>query len=194
MRSSHRAWGNTSCSAAVSIATAAVTLAVLGGALSGCASVRQAVPTCSSVQRLALVSQSVPTAAYVPCLEPLAPGWSAGGFQSTSSGTHFTLTSDRARGRPVRVELKPACDFSGATATTPRAAGVRTYNRLLSLSPRYSGTLFDVFVGGCITYRFDLPRGPHIPLMEEFEAAVVLYPRQDVVLAVRHRLGVTITP
>jgi len=94
----------------------------------------------------------------------------------------------------VLVQLRSACDTSGTTPTTPRAAGVRTYSRLQSVSPRYSGTLFDVFVGGCITYRFDLPRGPHIPLMEEFEAAVVLYPRQDVVLAVRRRLGVTIDP
>jgi hypothetical protein len=71
---------------------------------------------------------------------------------------------------------------------------VRTYSRLQSVSPRYSGTLLDVFVGGCVTYRFDLPRGPHIPLMEEFEAAVVLYPRQDIILAIRRRLGVTIDP
>jgi hypothetical protein len=186
MHSSHRA--------TLSIATTAVTIAILGVTLGGCASVRQAVPTCNSVQRLALVSQSVPSATYVPCLEPLAPGWSAGGFQATSTGTHFTLTSDRAPGRAVRVELASSCDISGTIPTTARAAGVRTLSRLQSVSPRYSGTLFDVFVGGCITYRFDLPRGPHIPLMEEFEAAVVLYPRQDVILAVRRRLGVTIDP
>lgn len=186
MRSSHRA--------TLPAAMTAVAVAVLGVALGGCASVRQAVPRCGSVQRLALVSQSVPSATYVPCLQPLAPGWSAGGFQATSTGTRFTLTSDRARGRPVHVELRSACDTGGTTPTTPRAAGVRTYSRLQSVSPRYSGTLFDVFVGGCITYRFDLPRGPHIPLMEEFEAAVVLYPRQDVILAVRHRLGVTMNP
>jgi hypothetical protein len=167
----------------------ALGLALLG-LPSGCGSIRSAVPACRALDRLALVAQSVPSASYVPCLEPLAAGWRSGGFLAADGRTRFQLTSDRAPGRPVRVDLTASCDVSGATPTTPRAAGVRTYTRLRSITPRYAGSLLDVFAGGCVTYRFDFQRGPHIALMEELQAEVGLYPRQELAAHVRHRLGV----
>jgi hypothetical protein len=172
---------------------ALVSLALVFGA-SGCTSTRQAVPTCGSVDRLVLVAQSVPTASYVPCLRALPAGWTAGRFAAASGHTRFTLTSDRAGGSPVRVDLRPACDVTGATAAPPRDAGVRTYTRLRSISPRYAGTLLDVFAGGCVSYQFDFQRGPHIPLMEEFEAAIGFYSRRQLALDLRRRLGVSLNP
>jgi len=53
------------------------------------------------------------------------------------------------------------------------------YLRLNAISPRYAGTLFDVFAGGCVQYRFDVDRDPHIPLMEELRDAVALFPRRQ---------------
>jgi hypothetical protein len=53
------------------------------------------------------------------------------------------------------------------------------YLRLYTISPRYAGTLFDVFAGGCAQYRFDVDRDPHIPLMEELRDAVALFPRRQ---------------
>lgn len=61
-----------------------------------------------------------------------------------------------------------------------------------SISPRYAGTLFDVFPGGCVTYEFDFERGAHISLMEELQQAIDLYPRRELRLAVRDQLGVDI--
>ena len=162
--------------------------------LSGCAAIQQPVPTCGSVTRLALVAQSVPTAAYVPCLGALPTGWGAGGFQATSGHARFTLRSDLAPGRPVQVALRASCDVAGATSTTPRGPGVATYIWLRSIAPRYAGTLTDQFAGGCVTYQFDFQRGPHITLMEDFEAAVTLYPRQELAVQVHQRLGVTLGP
>jgi len=94
----------------------------------------------------------------------------------------------------VGVELEASCDVTAATPTTPRAPGVSTYTRLVSISPRYSGTLTDVFAGGCVSYQFDFQRGPHIALMEDFEAAITLYPRQELAILVHRRLGVTLDP
>jgi hypothetical protein len=172
----------------------ALAAVILTFGVSGCGATNQAAPTCQSINGLALVAQSVPSAAYIPCLQPLPAGWTAGRFDAASGHTHFSLTSDRAGGRPVRVELRSACDVTGATPTTPRDIGVRTYTRLTSLSPRYAGTLFDVFAGGCVTYQFDFQRGPHIALMEEFEASVAFYPRQQLTLDLHRRLGVTLSP
>jgi hypothetical protein len=178
--------------------TARLAVAVVGLSVlivpGGCVAVTAAVPGCGSVERLALVAQSVPRASYVPCLRVLSPGWKAAGFHATNGHTTFSLLSDRAAGRPVDIELASACDVAGATPTTPRAPGVRTYTRLRSISPRYSGTLLDAFTGGCVSYRFDFQRGPHIALIEEFESAVDLFPRQELSLELHKRIGVTVGP
>ncbi len=165
---------------------------IVASAPSGCASVQPTVPGCGSVPGLALMAQAVPGAAYVPCVAQLATGWRATGFDASTGSARFSLTSDRSPGHPVRVELRPACDVSGATAAPARAAGVRTYTRLRSIAPRYAGTTFDVFAGGCVSYAFDFPRGPHISLVEDFGSAVDLYPRQELAIQVHDRLGVRI--
>jgi hypothetical protein len=92
------------------------------------------------------------------------------------------------------IRLAPACDIAGATATTPRAPGVSTYTKLRTISPDYSGTLTDVFPGGCVTYQFSFQRGPHIGLIENFESAVALYPRHELAIELKRRLGVTLGP
>src|SRR3954451_15065475 len=67
----------------------------------GCSGARAAAPQCQDARRLAIVAQSVLTAAYVPCLTPLPPGWSATGFNVRTGTTRFSLLSDRADGREV---------------------------------------------------------------------------------------------
>ena len=178
-----------------------VTLALAAAALSlgGCSAANRAgltgsVPACTDVTRVALVAQSVPTASYVPCLGTLPAGWTSRSFDAVNGRTRFLLVSDRAGGRPVRVELRESCDSNSATPTTPRAAGVRTSIELRSISPRYAGRLIDVFAGGCITYQFDFQRGPHIALMEDFEGAIALVSRQELVVAVHDHVGVSLDP
>ena len=94
----------------------------------------------------------------------------------------------------MRVEFDSACDTTGAVATTPRAEGVRTSIRLEAISPRYTGTLIDVFAGGCVSYRFDFARGPHISLMEQLMATVGLFPRRELAVEVHDQLGVDMDP
>lgn len=167
---------------------------VVAFALGGCFTVRDAVPSCRDSQRTAVIAQSVPTASQIPCLRTLPEGWRASGFDPSDRGTRFSLSSDRAPGRPVHVRLAGACDPAGATPTTPRAAGVTSFIRLTSIDPRYSGTLYDVFQGGCVTYAFDLERGPHIALVEGFEAAVGFVPRTQLRLDLRRQLHVRLDP
>ena len=177
--------------AALSLAVASLFVLMGSG---GCASVTAAAPACGAVERLALVAQSVPGSSYVPCLGVLPAGWTAESFRATNGHSQFALASDRSGGRRVDIKLVPACDVREATPTSPRAPGVRTYTRLRSISPRYSGMLLDVFAGGCVTYRFDFQRGPHIALMQEFEGAVGLYPRHELSVELRKRIGVTLDP
>lgn len=174
---------------------AALAALLLPAALvTGCSSVVPRVPPCSDVERLSLVAQSVPGATYVPCLDRLPTGWTVTRFQAQRGSTAFSLLSDRANGRAVDVRYQRRCDVSGAAPATPRTVGGRTYLRLQQISPRYTGRLYDVFPGGCVTYDVDLERGPHIALMEDLLAAVRLVPRRELRVELRHQLGEELDP
>jgi hypothetical protein len=153
-----------------------------------------ATPRCTSVERLALVAQSVPTAAYLPCLRTLPEGWRTAGFKAERGSSRLSLLSDRSGGRTVDVVLSARCDVRAASPAPARAQGVRSYVRLRSVAPTYAGTLYDVFAGGCVRYRFAFPRGPHIPLLEDLSAAVDLVPRRELRVELRKELGVELDP
>ena len=164
-------------------------------ALTGCAAASSdTAPRCEDPLRLAIIAQSLPTATYVPCLRDLPEGWSSSGFDATQSGTSFLLDSDRSPGRPVQVQLTATCRPGIASPSPPRAPGVLTYTRLTSVTPRFTGTVYDVFPGGCVSYAFDFALGSQIALMEQFEGAVGLYPRQQLQLIVKQKLGVELNP
>ena len=121
-------------------------------------------------------------------LSSCARGWSSRDFEPRSGRTRFELVSDRDAAHPVVVELARSCDVGGATPTTPRADGVRTYLAVESIATRYAGTLSDVFPGGCVTYQFDFARGPHISLIDDFEHVVGLRSRHDLRIALHDRV------
>ena len=170
--------------------------AVLGATapLAGCSSFSDAVPSCGDPLRLAIIAQSVPTASYLPCLGDLPQGWDASWFNPSRGSTSFRLDSDRSPRRPVTVELTAGCQTGGASPSPARAPGVITYTRLDSTEPRFAGRLYDVFPGGCVTYTFDFATGSQIALMEQFETAVELYPRQQLRLVLKQQLGVELNP
>ena len=163
-------------------------------ALTGCATSNDTVPGCGDPLRLAIVAQSVPSASYLPCIRDLPPGWTTAGFDPSRDGTSFLLNSDRSPGRPVTVQLTTACRISGASPSPARAPGVLTYTRLDSIRPRFAGHLYDVFPGGCVTYTFGFSHGSQIALMEQFEQAIGLYPRQQLRLVLKRELGVELNP
>ena len=172
---------------------AVVTLGVTA-TLTGCASSSDTVPGCGDPLRLAIVAQSVPSASYLPCIRDLPLGWTTAGFDPTQDGTSFLLNSDRSPGQPVTVRLDTACKISGASPSPARAPGALTYTRLDSIRPRFAGRLYDVFPGGCVTYTFDFSHGSQIALMEQFEQAIGLYPRQQLRLVLKRELGVELNP
>lgn len=172
-------------------ARAVAPLAGLPLVLASCGlSAATATPQCGSAERLAVVAQAVPSAAYVPCLRTLEQGWRTTAFDATDGRSSFTLLSDRSGDRPVEVVLTAACDVAGASAERPRAEGVQSWVRVRSVSPLYAGQRYDVFSGGCVRVDFAFPRGPHIPLMEELGAAVGLVRRSELAVDLRDELGV----
>ena len=157
------------------------------------AALSDTVPGCGDPLRLAIIAQSVPGAAYMPCIRQLPPGWSASAFDPARGRTRFTLTSDLAPTTPVVVQLAAACKIDGATPSPSRAAGVQTYTRLPSISPRLVGSLYDVFRGGCVSYSFSFDRQQYA-LIGQFQSAVGLYSRQQLRLTLKKKLGVELGP
>jgi len=172
----------------------AALLLAAAAAVTGCAAFSDAAPGCRQPLRLAIVAQSLPSASYLPCLRSLPQGWSTSGFRAAPGGTSFLLNSDRSPGHPVRVRLIPSCRPGDASPSPPRAPGVVTYTRLTSITPRFAGSLYDVFPGGCVSYSFDFALGSQISLMEQFEQAVGLYPRQQLRLVLERKLGLELGP
>ena len=169
-------------------------VAVGAAALTGCASTAERVmPRCEADSRLAILAQSVPTAAYVPCIADLPAGWSFEGLDVGDGGATITLASDRAD-REVHVELVPSCDVAEATPIPPSDEGVRTYHLVESIDPRYAGRLFDVFPGGCVISTYDFERGPHVALVPELQQAVSLFSRRELRQGIDADLGVRLDP
>ena len=168
-------------------------LAGLVAAAAACADAEAAMPRCEPGQRLGIVAQSVPGAAYLPCVATLPPGWTFESFEVDEDGARVSLRSDRAD-RAVDVELVAGCEVGPALPVPPRDEGVRTYLAVSSVSSRYTGRFYDVFADGCVVYEFDFARGPHIALVAELQQAVQLYPRRQLRQELHDDLGITLDP
>jgi hypothetical protein len=170
-----------------------VAAALLTG-VTGCSGAPARAPSCGATERLALIAQSVPSSSYVPCILDLPAGWSSGPLHARNGHTRFELESDRSRDHPVRIDVRPSCSVGAAAPIQPRTPGGRTYLALRQIDPRYSGTMYDVFPGGCVSYRFDFERGAHIALIAQLQSAVGFVSRQQLRHDLHDRLGVRLDP
>ncbi|MDP9331006.1 MAG: hypothetical protein M3P11_10255 [Actinomycetota bacterium] len=138
--------------------------------------------------------QAVPSAIYMPCINAIPLGWSFGGSHINNGLVQFWLNSDRAGFRAAEVTLTQSCDTAGAVAGSGTAAqpGIAHYEKPISLSPRFSLLRFDVFTGGCVTYRFDFQEGASSLLVFELDDALSFLPRSLAVRKVRDDLGLTL--
>ena len=147
-------------------------------------------PSCSSAERLGLLAQSVPSSSYIPCITRLATGWHTDELVVRNGATDFDLVSDRAKDHPVHVAFRSHCELSRSAPVPPRTVGGRTYLTLDTINPRVVGTLYDVFPGGCVTYRFNFRRGPHIALMADLQSSVSFVTRVELGRSLRRQLAV----
>jgi tRNA A-37 threonylcarbamoyl transferase component Bud32 len=109
---------------------------------------------CGRPEPLWLEAQSVPSAAAVPCLHPLPPGWTLGSANVRNGWSQLTLDHDRVGARALVVQLTASCDISGAVRRPSDAALTRRYERPAPASSARGATWYTAFPGGCITTRF----------------------------------------
>jgi hypothetical protein len=145
----------------------ALSLALLSVVLTGCGEAFHdaSVPLCPGPDRdasvLVLMAQSIPSAAYVPCISNLPGGWTFGGERIRNGHSEFWLDSDRAGFRALTVLLTATCDVSKAVEVPPEAGEplMDRYEEPTTLPPSFSGNRYYVFPGGCVTYRFSFAQG-----------------------------------
>lgn len=166
-----------------------VVVACLALGFVGACGAPEASPACTASSRLALVAQSVPSAAYVPCIAELPPGWVVADVETDDDGTQLSLRSDRAD-RAVVVELVPACDVRTATPIESAQEGVRSFSDVARVDPRVAGRFVDVFPGGCVVTGYDFARGPHVALVTDLRRIVGLVSRREVRQRVEDEIGV----
>jgi hypothetical protein len=153
-------------------------LVALGVLLSGCQMEQNSsIPLCLGPGRggasLLLLAQSVPSAAYVPCISDFPVGWTFGGERIRNGRSEFWLDSDRAGFRALTVLLTPACDVRRAVEVPPEAGEppMKRYEEPKVLPPTFSGDRYYVFPGGCVTYRFSfLPGATFAQVVEASQA------------------------
>jgi len=161
---------------------AAVAATAVSLALVGCSSGPEdlpTVPTCDHSSALILEAQSVPTAAYIPCISQFPAGWTFGGEHIDAGHASFWLDSDRAGLRAVTVTLARRCDSADAVEVPvePDEAGTRRFEQPESLPPAYVADRFYVMPGGCVTYHFAFGSGGSFTHALEATSALTFFSR-----------------
>ena len=122
-------------------------------------------------------------------------GWSFGGSQIRNGRVRFWLNSDRAGWHAAEVTVTRACDTSNAvrtSATTPSEPGISRYEQPISLPPRFELDRYDVFAGGCVTYRYVFQPGASSLLVFDVDQALSFFARSLAVQKVDEGIGLNL--
>ncbi len=129
-----------------------------------------------------LMAQSVPTASWVPCLNPLPPGWHFTDVVAQNGSARFFLESDRndmTSPRAMEVLLTESCDTTGASQVPSDREGMRRFERVNQVSPTYVGSRYYVFEGGCLTVQFTLSGDDRSEPLAVATQIIGTVPRED---------------
>jgi tRNA A-37 threonylcarbamoyl transferase component Bud32/membrane-associated phospholipid phosphatase len=118
--------------------------------------------SCTHLEPLWLMAQSVPSASMVPCVRSLPVGWTVANVAVNDGRSVLTLDHDRAGDGALVVRLTATCAPSGAVEGPSSNADVRHFQRIESRTGgEFAATWFDQFPGGCVTSRLHLTTDPN---------------------------------
>jgi hypothetical protein len=164
-------------------------------------------PNCGTGHTMILAAQAVPSAAFLPCIAALPSGWTTvtdaiasgrasfeldSGSLAGGGGIHFVLGGQSGQLQTVTITLTATCDMAGARQIPSGRPGMRRFERPPSLVPAYSDVRYDVFPGGCATYRFVLAPGASPVVTTTVDKAVAFMPRSALVGYVRRTEGLAL--
>jgi tRNA A-37 threonylcarbamoyl transferase component Bud32/membrane-associated phospholipid phosphatase len=148
-------------------------------------------PRCGTGHAMILSAQAVPSAAMLPCIAALPPGWSTSA--DIISGNSTVWLNNRAGLGVITVILTVACDTSGARQIPSGQPGMRRYEHLESRAPQFTAVRYYTFPGGCITHLFNFTTpGASRALASEADSALSFQPRSALVDYVRRAEGLAL--
>jgi tRNA A-37 threonylcarbamoyl transferase component Bud32 len=143
--------------------------------------------SCTQLEPLWLMAQSVPSASLVPCVQVMPVGWSVAEVAVNNGRSLITMDHDRAGRAAVVVQLTASCDLAGAVEVTSEQSGARRYLRIDRDAPGFSATRAYVFPGGCITERLTVPAASGQQLTSETSSAIGFATREELRQALEER-------
>jgi len=146
-------------------------------------------PDCGTGHTMILAAQAVPSAAFLPCINALPPGWTAAGGQIASGRASFMLNSGQPGLQTATITLTATCDLAGARQVPSGQPGMSQFERPV---PRSSDVRYYVFPGGCVTDRFVVTAAAAPVLTTTVDRAVAFIPRSELVGYVRHIEGLAL--
>jgi hypothetical protein len=170
----------------------AVALDVFGNAFFPAENIGVRAPLCGTGHAMILAAQAVPSAAQLPCISALPPGWRLGGQDIASGHSRFWLDSDQAGPLAVTVTLSAACDVSGTQAEPSDQPGTRRFDGPPTVGARFTALRIYTFPGGCASYRFDFAPGASPLLATAVDGGVAFIPRATLVKYVRDKEGLAL--
>jgi tRNA A-37 threonylcarbamoyl transferase component Bud32 len=146
-------------------------------------------PDCGTGHTMILAAQAVPSAAFLPCVAALPPGWTADGGQIASGRASFGLDFDQAGLETATITLTATCDLAGARQIPSRQPGMSQFARPV---PGSADVRYYVFPGGCVTYRFAFTPSAAPVLATAVGSAVAFIPRSELVGYIRQTEGLAL--
>jgi hypothetical protein len=140
---------------------------------------------------LVIEAQSVPSAAFVPCIAELPPDLTMERFEPIDGATRMSIFHDRTGPGAVEIEFTADCKVRGVREPAPEP-GVRKF---VSFPPPGDTFVHEylVFDGGCVHERIRFQGPAAAQLATEVDVALALWPRARLQEAVQ-RAGFELDP
>jgi len=178
--------------AAAVLAAAVLAVGIGWGTVGPVGNLGASAPRCGTGHSMILSAQAVPSAAMLPCIAALPPGWSIGGADIAQGTVRFWLDSDRAGPHAITVTLAAACDTTGTHQIPSDQPRMQRFEHVASLAPRFSGLRFYTFPGGCAAYQFSFAPGASPILADAAGSALSFQPRPVLVNFIRRTEGLAL--
>jgi hypothetical protein len=146
-------------------------------------------PDCGTGHPMILAAQAVPSAAFLPCIAALPPGWTTVNVEIASGQATFGLDFGQAGLQTATITLTATCDLAGARQISSGQPGMSQFARPASGS---ADVRYYVFPGGCVTYRFAFTAGAAPVLATAVGSAVAFIPRSELVGYIRQTEGLAL--
>lgn len=132
-------------------------VAVLLALTAGACSVEETLPApnCQSGETAIIGAQSVPSAAFLPCLTSIPTGWKVDTVNINQDGTVIRFDSDRAGAGAAVLRYDKSCDTGDAVTAPSDQPGAKRYDLVERIEPGFRAERYYVFSGGCIWWTFD---------------------------------------